>query len=43
MATRSTAAFSFGLISDVQYADVSDALDKNGKMMRHYRGALDVL
>ena len=43
MATRATAAFSFGLISDVQYADVADALDKNGKMMRHYRGALDVL
>lgn len=36
-------AFSFGLISDVQYADAKDGLDKKGKMMRHYRGALDVL
>jgi len=36
-------AVSFGLISDVQYADIDNALDPNGRMQRHYRGALDVL
>jgi len=35
--------FAFGLISDVQYADIDDGLDHKEKMQRHYRGALDVL
>ena len=37
------ASWAFGIIGDVQYADADDAPDKHGKMMRHYRGALDVL
>ena len=38
-----SAAWAYGLISDVQYADADNGMDKKGKMMRHYRGSLDVL
>lgn len=36
-------AWAFGVISDVQYADADDGMDKKGKMLRYYRGTLDVL
>ena len=36
-------AFSFGIITDVQWADVPDGSNFNGKVKRHFRGALQVL
>lgn len=40
---QASAALAFGIIADVQYADADDGTDRNGKVPRHYRGALDVL